>query len=306
MAKSHKSSPPRQYNVDEPRYLLEYLLVALAPMNRTRIKELLRRGGISVNGLAISQFNHPLHAGDVVSVGKLQPIAANGILERAGIKILFEDDCLIVIDKPVGLLSIGTEKRHDGTAHRLVNEYCQKQSTRAFVVHRLDRETSGVLILAKSAKIQEQVQASWDEVEKLYIAVVEGTPKPEEDTIRSHLVESAGLRVHSAPPGPNAKLAVTHYRTLKAMQSLTQLEVRLHTGRKHQIRVHLADRGTPVVGDAKYGAKTNPVGRMCLHAWKVQLTHPVTGEKLEFIAPVPAEFHKTEIAPRKIRNTNKH
>jgi 23S rRNA pseudouridine1911/1915/1917 synthase len=90
------------------------------------------------------------------------------------------------------------------------------------------------------------------------------------------------------------------------MQSLTQLEVRLHTGRKHQIRVHLADRGTPVVGDAKYGAKTNPVGRMCLHAWKVQLTHPVTGEKLEFIAPVPAEFHKTEIAPRKIRNTNKH
>ena len=243
----------------------------------------------------MSQFDHPLNCGDVVGVGKPQPSAA-GLLERAGIPVVFEDDALILVNKPAGMLSIGTEKQKIGTAHQLVNDYLRKQSTkragRAFVVHRLDRETSGLLLLAKSAEIQEQLQTAWQQTEKCYVAIVEGIPQPASDTIRSYLVESSSLKVYSAPPGRDSELAVSHYRVLKSKGDFCRVEIQLDTGRKHQIRVHMSDRGTPIVGDLKYGARTNPVGRLYLHAWRLCFTHPVTGERLELVAPVPVLFRK--------------
>jgi 23S rRNA pseudouridine1911/1915/1917 synthase len=194
------------------------------------------------------------------------------------------------------MLSIGTEKQKSGTAHQLINEYLRKQSSkgshRAYVVHRLDRETSGLLLLAKSAEIQERLQTNWTETEKIYIAIVEGTPEPAEDTIRSYLSESSSLRVYSGPAGKDSQLAITHYRILQTTGEYSRIEIQLETGRKHQIRVHMADRGNPVVGDPKYDARSDPLGRLGLHAWQLRFIHPVGGESLEFTAEMPDVFRK--------------
>ena len=270
--------------------LLPWLLAALAPMPRARVKQLLRFGQVTVNGEPTTQFDHRLRAGDRVAITATRPDPAGDALRQVGVCIVHQDDDLIAIDKPSGLLSVATGSEKADTAFARLNAYlAARREGRPFVVHRLDRETSGLLLFARSAAARDRLQAGWDRVTKTYLAVVEGEPRPPEGTIRSFLTEGKDLRVRaSASPRPGAKEAVSRYRVVAARRGLALVEVALETGRKHQIRVHLAGLGCPVVGDTRYGATTDPAGRLGLHAWRLAFDHPATGRRVELESPLPA------------------
>lgn len=269
--------------------LLPWLLAALAPMPRTRVKQLLRFGQVSVNGVPTRQFDHPLRAGDRVAISTDRSTAAADPLRQAGVRIIHQDADLIVLDKPAGLLSVATEGQKLDTAFARLNAaLTARREGRPFVVHRLDRETSGLLLFARSVIVRDRLQASWDRVRKTYLAVVEGEPRPREGVVRNFLTEGKDLRVRaSAGPRPGAKEAITRYRVVTARAGMSLVEVDLETGRKHQIRVHLAGLGCPVIGDTTYGAATNPAGRLGLHAWRLAFDHPATGHRVELVAPLP-------------------
>jgi 23S rRNA pseudouridine1911/1915/1917 synthase len=271
----------------EPTPLLKHLVVALQPMNRTRVKQLLQHGQVLVNGVATTQHDHPVGPNDRISI-------SNAPMSREpAIAILHEDDSLIAVEKPCGLLTVATESEKEDTAFvRLQKQLESRNAGRPYVVHRLDRETSGVLLFARSPAVRDELQAKWDSVEKLYLAVVEGTPKPPTGTIENHLVEGGNLRVKIGRPGGSAKLAITHYKLLATHGRCSLLEVKLGTGRKHQIRVHLASLGCPVIGDAVYGSRIDPARRLGLHAWRIALPHPIGGKPLVIESPYPAALNK--------------
>jgi 23S rRNA pseudouridine1911/1915/1917 synthase len=270
--------------------LLAWLLEALRPMNRTRVKELLRDGRVTVNGTPTTRHDHPLRPGDRVTIRRDRPAGRD--LERVGIKVVYEDDSLFVVDKPPGLLTVATEAEKTDTAFaRLSTHLAARGAGRPFVVHRIDRETSGLLLFARSVAVRDRLQSSWDGVTKIYLAVVEGSPGPAEGVVENHLVEGRNLRVRVGS-GPGAKRAVTRYRVVTSRGRYSLVEVRLETGRKHQIRVHLAGLGCPVVGDQVYGARTDPAGRLGLHAWKLALDHPATSRRVELESPLPAKLRR--------------
>lgn len=266
--------------------LLDWLLIALAPMNRTRVKQLLRSGRVQVNGTSVTRHDRTLRPGDKVSISRDAPPPS---AELAGLAIVYEDAHLIVIDKPSGLLTVATESEKTDTAFVRLGAYlASRNAGRPFVVHRLDRDTSGLLLFARSADVRDQLQANWESVTKTYLAVVEGTPHPAEGVVENYLTEGRDLRVRAGKhPGQDAKLAVSRYRTRASRDGFSLVEVTLETGRKHQIRVHMAGLGCPVAGDKMYGAKTNPAKRLCLHAWRLAFDHPTTGERLELESPLP-------------------
>lgn len=284
--------PPLPPAADGP--LLPWLLTALWPMPRTRVKQFLRHGRVTVNGIPVTQFDHPLRAGDRVAVVPGRPDPGGPVLREAGVTVLHQDAHLIAIDKPAGLLSVATGTEKADTAFARLNAYLgARREGRPVVVHRLDRETSGLLLFARSPAVRDTIQANWDAVTKTYLAVVEGVPRPAEGTVRDFLTEGKDLRVRSsAGPRPGAKAAVTHYRIVAAGGGFARVEVRLETGRKHQIRVHLAGLGCPVIGDRAYGARTDPAGRLGLHAWRLALDHPGTGRRVEFEAPFPTVLRR--------------
>jgi 23S rRNA pseudouridine1911/1915/1917 synthase len=266
--------------------LLEWLLAALAPMNRTRVKQLLRSGRVAVNGASVTRHDHPLRPGDTVTVAREAPAPA----APAGIAIVHEDAHLIAIDKPPGLLTVATEREKTDTAFVLLSEHlAARNAGRPFVVHRLDRETSGLLLFARTADLRDELQANWESVTKTYRAVVEGAPSPAEGVIENYLTEGRDLRVRAnRHPGRDAKRAVSRYKTRETHSGYSLVEVELETGRKHQIRVHMAGLGCPIVGDTVYGATTNPARRLGLHAWRLAFDHPATGERVELESPLPA------------------
>jgi 23S rRNA pseudouridine1911/1915/1917 synthase len=266
--------------------LLDWLLGALAPMNRTRVKQLLRSGRVTVNGASVTRHDHPLRPGDRVSIADTAPAPTAG---GSGVSILYEDAHLLVIDKPSGLLTVATESEKTDTAFvRLSAHLAARTAGRPFVVHRLDRDTSGLLLFARTGEVRDELQANWEGVKKTYLALVEGTPYPAEGVIDNFLTEGRDLRVRaSRHPGPDAKRAVSRYRVRETRGGHSLVEVELETGRKHQIRVHLAGLGCPVAGDKMYGAATNPARRLCLHAWRLAFEHPITGMGLEVEAPPP-------------------
>lgn len=269
--------------------LLPWLLAALAPTPRTRVKQLLRFGRVTVNGVPATRFDHPLRAGDRVAIAAARPDPAGESLRRAGVRIVHQDDDLIAIDKPAGLLSVATEGEKADTAFARLGAYlAARREGRPFVIHRLDRETSGLLLFARSAAARDRLRAGWGRVAKAYLAVVEGEPRPPEGTVRNFLTEGKDLRVRaSVGPRPGSREAVTRYRVVAARDGRALVEVGLGTGRKHQIRVHLAGLGCPVIGDRVYGAATDPAGRLGLHAWRLALDHPATGQRLELESPPP-------------------
>lgn len=275
---------------DQETPLLPWLLTALSPMSRTRVKELLGRGHVQVNGGTVTQFDHPLKPGDRVELSK----SASPRKRDPNDAIVYEDDAVIVIDKPAGLLSVATEKEKLDTAFaRLSAHLEERRAGRPFVVHRLDRDTSGLLLFARTPEVRDQLQAAWEKVEKRYLAVVEGTPQPAEGTVRNFLLEGRDLRVRVvAQGGGEAKLAVSRYRVLHSVNGLSLVEVVLETGRKHQIRVHLAGLGCPVAGDKLYGARTDPAKRLALHAWKLAFDHPASGKRVELEAKLPGELKR--------------
>ena len=205
-------------------------------------------------------------------------------------KLVFEDDSLIVIEKPEGLLSMASESERQATAYALLNQYVRDQNV--LIVHRLDRETSGLMVFAKTKQAQESLEKNWGTTDKHYYAVVEGAPTKQEGTLHSHLDESSAFKVVSAHPSPRTREAITHYRVLKRSGKFSLIELRLETGRRHQIRVQLSDLGCPCVGDEKYGAKGNPARRLGLHSCRLSFSHPITGAKMVFESPLPAPLAK--------------
>lgn len=285
---------PASQTVEQPAELLAFLFARHADLKKAKVRQWLKHGSVQVNGRTITQFNHPLQAGDVVSIRDKSEVLSTSVLPF-GMEILFEDASLIVIDKPAGLLSMASETERERTAYAHLTTYVRqgkpRSPERVFIVHRLDRETSGLMVFARSEAVKAALQAEWSEADKRYLAVVEGNTKSDAGVISSHLDESQPYLVYSVrQPNDQTRPAVTNYRVLKRGEEYSLLELNLKTGRRNQIRVHLADEKCPVVGDAKYGARTNPVRRLALHACLLQFPHPVSGELLRFESPLPAEL----------------
>lgn len=272
--------------------LLAWLLATLAPMSRTKVKELLARGSVCVNGTPTTQFNHPLRPGDRVTLGPLPP--RDRSLADAGIAIIHEDAAVIVLDKPAGLLTVATESEKADTAFARLSAHLEaRDAGRPFVVHRLDRDTSGLLLFARTAAARDTLQDGWPDVTKTYLAVVQGHPRHPEGRIETFLTEGKDLRVRvCAESEPDAKRAVSRYKVLKEVGRFSLVEVELVTGRKHQIRVHLCDLGRPIIGDPLYGKAENPAGRLGLHAARLEFPHPITGELVRVESPLPAALRK--------------
>ncbi len=280
--------------------LLDWLLATLAPMNRTRVKQLLRSGKVHVNGVAITRHDHALRPGDRIAIARDTGLAPSANASGSAVAIVYADDSLVIIDKPAGLLTVATETEKIDTAFvRLRDRMASQRAGRPFVVHRLDRDTSGLLVFAKSPEVRDALQNNWDAVTKTYLAVVEGTPQLREGVVENYLTEGRDLKVRASHrPGEHAKRAVTHYKVVATDSRYSLLEVVLETGRKHQIRVHLAGLGCPVAGDTFYDAKTDPARRLALHAAKLDFEHSLTGEQIEVESPFPDRLQRLVHANR--------
>ncbi len=213
-----------------------------------------------------------------------------------GLVIIYEDRDILVVDKPPGLLTMATDTEKSRTAYFILTDYvrkgCDRSRNRIFIVHRLDRDTSGILVYAKNVEAKVRLQSEWEETKKKYLAVVHGKCEELSKTISSYLVDNKAHRVYSTSDAKKGKLSYTAYEVLKQTKDFALLEVDLLTGRKHQIRVHLADIGHPVVGDQKYGKTNKAEKRLALHARSISFRHPFTGEQLTFETKVPAYFNK--------------
>ena len=256
---------------------------------RTR-KQMLGGGRVRVNGAITRSAGTALAAGDVVEVGAREP---RTVLPPA-LALVYEDEDVMVVQKPDGLLTIATERERVRTvyAHLMAHARTRKPPARVFVVHRLDRRASGLLVFATSAAAKRTLQAQFaaHAVERTYLAVVEGRVARPEGTITSRLLDDAPGRVRETRDPGRGRTAITRWRVRRRGARYTLLEVRLETGRRNQIRVHLAGRGHPIAGDAAYGSRTDPFGRLALHAHVLGFDHPRTGARLRFVSPAPAAF----------------
>lgn len=274
--------------------LLPFLLAQWPEVKRTKVKQWLRFDAIKVNGRTITQHDHKLQPGDVVSI---QPQKAPPVTTPlpAGLSVVHEDDELLVIRKPVNLLTIATDTERDKTAFRIMTDYLRESThgtkDRLWIVHRLDRETSGLLVLAKSEDAKVWLQENWHRMDKRYLAVVEGSMKAPSGKLVNHIDETQPHRVYALDhTTATTREAVTHYRVLGTGYGRSLLEVTLETGRRHQIRAQLAAAGCPIVGDDKYGAKSNPVKRIALHASDLKLLHPRDERELTFHSSLPQDL----------------
>ena len=288
--KESKKKEP-SFTVKEEAELLTFLLGSLPHKSRHNVKSFLRDKQVLVDRKAVTQYNYKLKPNQVVEIkdGK-----APEHQKYKGLTIIFEDQHLLVIEKQEGTLSIATEKQKLHNAYSILSDHIKKEDprNRLFIIHRLDRETSGLMMFAKSEKVQKLMQESWNATirERTYLAVTEGVVKDNEGTIESYLVENKALTVYSTNNPTIGKHAITHYETIKASAFNSLLKVNLETGRKNQIRVHMKDIGYSIVGDEKYGAKTNPIGRLGLHAWVLSFIHPITNEEMYFETKIPKKF----------------
>ena len=287
------SGKERQLTVKENGTLLPFLLETLKEQSRSSVKAMLGHGQISVNKRVTRQFDTELKLGDVVGInygrGKVE-------FKNPLLRIVWEDDDLIVINKKEGLLSISTERVKERTAYHLLNEYVKQSDprNRIYILHRLDRDTSGLMMFAKSSAIKEQLQSNWNSAitMRTYVAVVEGRPEKDTDLIVSNLTENRKMQVYVTPEG-DGKEAITRYKVLQSNANYALLELELETGRKNQIRVQMQSIGHPVAGDMKYGAETNPARRLLLHARRLYFIHPRTGEEMRFETRIPDVFLAT-------------
>ncbi|CAM4258998.1 RluA family pseudouridine synthase [Jeotgalicoccus halotolerans] len=287
-----KSNTPRheEWTVKEHTEVLEFLFKVMPSKSRNAVKGILKRGQVVVNDKPTTQFDDALKPGDLVQI---RDRVASASVKLKGLKILHEDDDLIVIDKESGLLSMGSKQERQMTAYRQLMEYVQSihPNNRVFIVHRLDRDTSGVMIFARSKMIQQHLQKAWTEAvqERSYIALVEGVMK-KDGTITSWLTEDKTFMMHSSPKPNHGQKAITHYKVLKTNRKFSLLKVNLDTGRKNQIRVHMQDLGHPIAGDKKYGSEVNSINRLGLHANAIKFKHPTSGKVMRFESEVPASF----------------
>ena len=274
--------------VNKSQTLIEFLIEQYPDSPRTRIKKLLQSGTIRVNSKPATLHSLSLKRGDLVEFGMRTGIA---IIARLPFPVLYDDVSVIVIDKPAGIATSSI----DGSANvqKILSEYLKeisKGSVRTYVVHRLDKEVSGVLLFAKSEIVMHTIKDKWEETEKHYFALVEKIPENPEGTIKSWLTEDNKQKMHSGDESDGGKLAVTYYRTIRNIESYALLDIKTETGRKNQIRVHLSDIGCPIVGDRKYGASTDFIRRVRLHACSIAFPHPLTGKMIMVESPLPKGF----------------
>jgi 23S rRNA pseudouridine1911/1915/1917 synthase len=290
-----KKYMPAPRIVAAPAELLPFLFAAWPDVKKKQVRTWLRHKAVTVNGRPTSQFDLPLQIGDQVAIRMDRFTPPDTVLAN-GIRLLHEDAAILVIDKPAGLLSIASEKEELRTAYFQVTEHLRQgnrfSKERVWIVHRLDRETSGLMVFAKTEEAKHTLQEGWDKVEKRYVAAVEGAPPAESGAFDCYLDESDPFKVRPTGRQPGARRAVTRYRVLKKNASYALVELILETGRRHQIRVHLAEAGCPIVGDSRYGTKSNPIRRVGLHACLLRFPHPGTGEEMSFQSPAPPEMVK--------------
>lgn len=282
----------KHFFVDQECGLLEFLLKKFPEKSRNKLKSWLKNKNVEINQTIETSATKKLKPGDKIE------IFPGRIYERkdlSGIKIFYEDDFIIVIDKPCGVLSVPAYKEEHTSAYDIMSDYIKKKNGRKiYPVHRLDGRVSGVMMFALKPEIQAILKDNWKEMvfERKYIAIVSGVIKKKDGTISSYLAENKVYKVYSTNDHEKGKLAITHYKTVKAINNYSLLEVQLDTGRKNQIRVQLSDIGAPIVGDEKYGSHENPIGRIGLHAWILGIVHPVSKEKMRFESKIPDEFQK--------------
>ena len=281
------------FEVADQSILMDFLCRVMPDRKRSSIKQLLKFGSVMVNGNVTSQFNVPLNQGDTVKVNLTR---AFPVFYNRRVKIVYEDDDIIVIEKGYGLLSMGNEKIKDGTAYSILKDYLKEKDPRnkIFIIHRLDRDTSGLMMFAKTIEAKEAMQHNWNNMvlERTYLAVVEGKVEEECGTVKSYLAENSQMEVYSTDDPEKGQLAVTRWKKLASGNGYTLMEVSLDTGRKNQIRVHMKDIEHPIAGDRKYGAKSSPIHRLALHAQTLRFVHPVTRRDMRFETPIPTSFEK--------------
>jgi 23S rRNA pseudouridine1911/1915/1917 synthase len=262
--------------------------------SRRTLKQLVEHGRVSVGGAPARRLDAAVAAGSVVEVSPRGPKLEPDRPMPFGLVVLFEDETVVVVEKPAGLLTIATERERTRTAYAAVRAHVKARDPRerVFIVHRLDRSTSGVIVFAKSPDAKERLQSAFAarSVERTYHAVVEGVLEADEGTLKSYLVESSAHKVHATRDARRGVEAITRYRVLRRGRSRTLVEVGLVTGRKAQIRVQFADIGHPVVGDRVYGKGTDPIGRVALHAFRIAFDHPETGQRMTFRSRTPQLF----------------
>lgn len=280
------------YVVKTTQPLLEWLLENVG-QSKTKVKATLQGRGVKVNGKTVSQFDFELQPGMKVAVSKTKR-NQRGFKSRY-VRIVYEDRWLIVVEKMPGILSMAAG--HSSlNVKSVLDDYFHKsrQKCRAHVVHRLDRDTSGLMVYAKDMETEQILEHSWHDIvyDRRYVAVCSGEFEEDEGTIRNWLKDNKAYVTFSSPVDNGGKLAITHYHVLRRTTDHSLVEFKLETGRKNQIRVHAADMGHPVCGDPKYGDGNNPLHRLCLHAWLLCFTHPITNEPMEFETPIPVAFKK--------------
>lgn len=276
---------------DQPIPLLEFLRSNLPQQSRTAVKALLKYDQIQLEGTVTNQFDTPVAPGQTISINFSRPWQT---LSNPRLRIVYEDDDIIVVNKGYGLLSVGTDNKKEGTAYSILRDYLKRlnPANKLFIVHRLDQHTSGLMLFAKSIKAKEAMQHNWNNMvlDRRYAAIVEGCPEPAEGVRRSRLLENAQHLMYSTDD-PKGLEAVTRYKVLKSRNGYSLVDVSLDTGRKNQIRVHMHDMGTPIAGDRRYGAKTSPIHRLALHARTLRFVHPMTHKDMNFSIPLPASFN---------------
>ncbi|MCR5348782.1 MAG: RluA family pseudouridine synthase [Bacilli bacterium] len=280
----------KEFAVYKETTLMEFLMFKMPDAPRKTIKSLLSHHQVAVGGVPVSQFNYPLVPEDVVTVSKHR-IAKH---ERKDLPIIYEDEDIIAINKPSGLLSVATEREKGKTAYRLISDYVASFNPKAriYVVHRLDEDTSGVLVFAKKFEVREALQNHWQEVveTRAYYAIVEGKMEKDEAVLQDYLMQNDLHLVFVTKNKAAGKLSTTAYKVIAYKEPYSLLDVHISSGRKNQIRVQLGSRGHYVAGDDKYGEPSNPLGRLGLHAYQLTFTNPLSGKRYDFVTPMPESF----------------
>ena len=279
------------FRVELPAPLLDWLLQHVHHLSRSKVKATLQGRGIRVDGKVVTQFDYPLKAGQKVTVSRTKQ--NNSIFKNRYVKIVYEDQYLVVIEKNMGVLSMAAGHSSLNVKAILDDYFKQtRQKCTAHVVHRLDRDTSGLMVYAKDKRTELLLEEDWHNIvyDRRYVAVVSGEMRETDGVIANWLKDNKAYFTYSSPVDNGGKYAVTHFHVLARSPRYSLVEYRLETGRKNQIRVHSADMGHPVCGDVKYGNGDDIIGRLCLHAYILCFYHPVTHRRMEFATPIPPAF----------------
>lgn len=278
------------FTVKEGTELLTFVMKALDGISRNKAKSILTNGGVLVNKKIQRQHDFALKAGDHIEISKQKP---GTTLESKFVKLVYEDAHIIVIEKSIGILSMASS-HHAFCVKTVLDDYFRRSHQRcnAHVVHRLDRDTSGLLVYAKTMEAEQILERNWHDIvtDRRYLALVSGELQKKQGSVESWLKDNKAYFTYSSPTDNGGKYALTHYKTLRSNGKYSLVELKLETGRKNQIRVHMQDLGCPVCGDIKYGNGDNPIGRLALHAFRLNFYHPITRELLRFETTHPKSF----------------